>query len=124
MRKQGLEAQEMTGRALVIRTVGDPHIGKAVSDGMLKAQQMRMVQDEIIRQRAARSLMRVDIGRGGWSREDYNTLIESAALTYAEAPRRETALRSLGKGILGLYGLFVLMVRGYFDFDNARWKGV
>ena len=114
----------MTGRALVIRTVGDPHIGKAVSDGLLKAQQMRMVQDEIIRQRAARSLMRVDIGRGGWSREDYSTLIESAALTYAEEPRRETALRSLGKGILGLYGLFVLMVRGYFDFDNARWKGV
>lgn len=114
----------MTGRALVIKTVGDQDIGKAIADGMLEAQQMRVVQDEIIRQRAARSLMRVDIGRGGWSREDYSTLIESAALTYAEAPKQETALRTLGKGILGLYGLFVLMVRGYFDFDNARWKGV
>ena len=51
-------------------------------------------------------------------------LIESAALTYSEAPRRETALRALGKGILGLYGLAVLAVRDYFNFNNERWKGV
>lgn len=91
---------------------------------MTAARQAQMERDALIRARVARSLMRVDIGRGGWSREDYNALIESAALTYSEAPRRETALRTLGKGILGLYGLAVLAVRDYFNFNNARWKGV
>lgn len=91
---------------------------------MTAARQAQMERDALIRARVARSLMRVDIGRGGWGREDYNTLIESAALTYSEEPRRETALRALGKGILGLYGLAVLAVRDYFNFNNARWKGI
>lgn len=91
---------------------------------MTAARQAQMERDALIRARVARSLMRVDIGRGGWSREDYEMLIESAALTYSEAPRRETALRTLGKGILGLYGLAVLAVRDYFNFNNERWKGV
>lgn len=91
---------------------------------MTAARQAQMERDALIRARVARSLMRVDIGRGGWSRGDYEMLIESAALTYSEAPRRETALRALGKGILGLYGLAVLAARGYFDFNNERWKGM
>lgn len=91
---------------------------------MTAARQAQMERDALIRARVARSLMRVDIGRGGWSRGDYEMLIESAALTYSEAPRRETALRTLGKGILGLYGLAVLAVRDYFNFNNERWKGV
>lgn len=91
---------------------------------MTAARQAQMERDALIRARVARSLMRVDIGRGGWSRVDYEMLIESAALTYSEAPRRETALRALGKGILGLYGLAVLAVRDYFNFNNERWKGM
>lgn len=91
---------------------------------MTAARQAQMERDALIRARVASSLMRVDIGRGGWSRGDYEMLIESAALTYSEAPRRETALRALGKGILGLYGLAVLAVRDYFNFNNERWKGV
>ena len=91
---------------------------------MTAARQAQMERDALIRARVARSLMRVDIGRGGWSREDYEMLIESAALTYSEAPRRETALRTLGKGILGLYGLAVLAVKGYFNFTEPRWRGI
>ena len=90
----------------------------------MTARQAQMEKDAMIRQRTQRSLMRVDIGRGGWSKQDYDALIDSARLTYAQDVKAPTAARRILGGILGVYGLCVLAVRGYFNFNNARWKGV
>lgn len=102
---------------------GDTEITNAIASGMMTARQAQMERDAMIRQRTQRSLMRVDIGRGGWSKRDYDNLIDSARLTYAQDVKAPTAARRILGGILGVYGLCVLAVRGYFNFENARWKG-
>jgi len=118
----------MRQRQAVVRllSVGDEEIGSAIASGMMSARQAQMEKDAALRARVNRSLMRVDIGRGGWTRQDYDMLIDSARLTYA--PTRPTrARRILGGilgGILGVYGLAVMAAKGYFNFDNERWKGV
>ena len=114
----------MRSRHAVVRllSVGDEEIGSAIASGMMSARQAQMEKDADLRARVNRSLMRVDIGRGGWTRQDYDTLIDSARLTYA--PTRPTRARRILGGILGVYGLAVMAAKEYFNFDNERWKGV
>ena len=116
----------MRSRHAVVRllSVGDEDLGNAISSGMMTARQAQMEKDAALRARVNRSLMRVDIGRGGWSREDYDTLIDSARLTYGQTPARPSRVRRVLGVILGVYGLAVMVTKGYFDFNNARWKGV
>lgn len=111
------------GSVRLIRS-GDAEITNAIASGMMEAHKRQTVHDEIVRQRAQRSLMRVDIGRGGWSKADYEALIDSARLTYAEESKAPTAAQRIGQALLGIYGLLVLSIRNYFNFDHARWKGV
>lgn len=115
----------MRTRHAVVRLlrVGDEEISSAIASGMMTARQAQMERDAMIRQRTQRSLMRVDIGRGGWSRQDYDNLIDSARLTYAEKAKSPTAARRILGGILGVYGLCVLAAKGYFNFENKRWTG-
>jgi len=79
--------------------------------------------DALIRKRTQRSLLRVDIGRGGWSHADYEALIDSARLTYCQSAKAPNVAQRVGAAILGLYGLVVLTVRAFYDFNDARWTG-
>lgn len=116
----------MRQRQAVVRllSVGDEELGNAIASGMMTARQVQMEKDAALRARVNRSLMRVDIGRGGWTRQDYDMLIDSARLTYAQTPARPSKVRRVLGGILGVYGLAVMAAKGYFNFDNERWKGV
>ena len=102
---------------------GDAEITSAIADGMMAARQAQMEHDAMLRARVERSLMRVDIGRGGWSKSDYDALIHSAQLTHGTVYRRETVARRLVHRLLGVYGLLVLCCRESFSMTGERWTG-
>lgn len=105
----------------VVRLIrnGDAEISGAIASGMMMASQ----RDDIIRRRAQRSLMRVDIGRGGVTSADYEERILDAKMRYSQSAQAPSTAQKIGRGILGVYGLMVMVIREYFNFDNARWRG-
>lgn len=106
------------GAVRLIRS-GDAEISGAIANGMMMASQ----RDDIIRRRAQRSLMRVDIGRGGVTSADYEMRIIFANMKYGQDTKAPSMAQQIGRGILGVYGLMVMVIREYFNFDNARWRG-
>ena len=101
----------------VVRLIrnGDAQISEAIADGMM----VSAAQMDMIRKRAQRALMRVDLGRGGRTSADYQARILDARMRYSTNAKAPNAVQRLGRMILGVYALILL----YFNFDNARWKG-
>lgn len=107
------------GSVRLIRN-GDTEISEAIADGMMA----QMAMNDEMRRRVQRSLMRVDIGRGGVSKQDYAEKISDAKLAYCQSAKAPNVFQRMGHAILGVYGLAVLAAKGYFNFSEPRWKGV
>jgi len=119
-------------RGYVMMLRGDPEISKALASGMESAQrvneapakrQLQPAHSEIVKQRSMRDMLRMDVGRGGVTQDDINAQIIDARLRYAQSANPPGMVRRMARRVLGVYGLMVLAVTEYFNFDNRRWRG-
>ena len=122
-------AEVKRGMAMLV-TSGDPEISNALADGILTARALLPVQVEteeaaLIRKKVADALRRIDMrkNRGDDGDDDIETRILRARANYSTPQREPSMIRSIGEKLLGWYGLAVLKLHGFFDFDNARWRG-
>lgn len=74
----------------------------------------------MIHKMAERAMMRVAIQRP--PKPPIEERIADAQ-RFSTPPPKPSVVRWIGDGLLGLYGLAVLTVREYFDFNNRRWIG-
>jgi hypothetical protein len=121
---------EVKRGAAMLLTTGDPTIANAIADGILTARAMiparvESPEEEIIRKRAAEALRRIDMRCRPRDDEDddIETRILKAEAVFGTRQKPPNVFRSLFGRLFGLYGLAVLKVHEYFDFENRRWKG-
>lgn len=121
-------AEIKRGTAMLL-TSGDATIADALADGILTARALKSVKPEtkeqaIIRRRVSETLRRIDMKRKSNDDEgDIETRILKAQATYGTVEHRPSVLRTILGKMLGLYGLAVLKVTDYFDFNDRRWRG-
>ena len=83
---------------------------------------LAMANDDRRAPARTRAGLRVAVGRGGWTNDDWDALTTQAKYQYGQDRHLGGPMGRVGAVLLGVYGLAILAAHAFFRWEERRWN--